>query len=155
MFAEHRTMTCGMKGLMDRASELVAPVDDVCVAERYVAAYNDRDLDAMLAVMDENVVSYPAPLFRHRPHVGHSGVRAWWASMMESDHSLDVVVDEVRQIEPGRVAVLGEIRSKATRLSPWAVVVSIRNGLIIESRSYLSDRDTLEELGLLQKHQEP
>ena len=35
----------------------------VGLAERYVGAYNERDLDAMLAVQDENVVSYPAPIF--------------------------------------------------------------------------------------------
>jgi ketosteroid isomerase-like protein len=138
-----------MSGLTDWASELSTHIDDVRVAERYVGAYDDRDLDAMLAVMDENVVSYPAPLFGHRPHVGHSGVRAWWSAMMAADHRLDVVVDEVRQIESDRVAVLGEIRSEVTRLSPWAVIVLIRDGLIVESRSYLSDADMLEGLGLL------
>jgi len=138
-------------GLPDRASESLAYADPVRLAERYVGAYNDRDLDAMLAVQDENVVSYPAPLFGHRPHFGHAGVREWWAAMMASDERYDVVVSEVRQVELDRVVILGEIRSSRTggRLSPWGVVVRIRNGLIIESRSYLSDTDLLEELGLL------
>jgi ketosteroid isomerase-like protein len=97
------------------------------------------------------VVSYPAPLFGHRPHFGHAGVREWWAAMMASDQGYDVVMSEVRQVEPDRVAILGEIRSGRTgrRLSPWGMLVRIRNGLIIESRSYLSDTDLLEELGLL------
>jgi ketosteroid isomerase-like protein len=133
----------------DRMSEISTRVDNVRVAERYVGAYNDRDLDAMLAVMDENVVSHPAPLFGHRPHVGHAGVRAWWATMVASDHSFDVVVTGTRQIYPDRVAVFGELRSRGARLGPWAVVVLIRNGLIIESRSYLSGEDLLADLGLL------
>lgn len=139
-----------MIGVPDRASESLIDADPVRVAERYVRAYKARDLGAMLAVMDENVVSHPAPLFGHRPHFGHAGVRSWWAAMMASPESYEVVVSEVRQIESDRVAVLGEIRGIGRRLSPWAVVVRIRNGLIIESRSYLSDKSLLEELGLLE-----
>ncbi len=144
-----------MSGLADRASELSTLADDVDVARRYVDAYNKRDLDAMLAVMDEDVVSYPAPLYGHRPHFGHSGVRAWWATMASND-APEVVVSEVRQLGSGRVAVLGEIRSPGgRRLSPWAVIVVVRNGLIIESRSYLSDEALLSELGLLEQREEP
>jgi hypothetical protein len=105
----------------------------------------------MLAAMDDNVVSYPAPLFGHRPHVGHAGVRAWWAAMM-AGASFDVVVNEVRPIGSSRVAVLGEIWSRGRRLGPWAVLVRIRNRLIIESRSYLSDPAALEELWLREEH---
>jgi len=48
-------------------SESLTYADAVRVAERYVGAYNDRDLDAILAVQAEDVVSYPAPLYGHRP----------------------------------------------------------------------------------------
>jgi hypothetical protein len=44
------------------------------------------------------------------------------------------------------VAVLVEIHSDGRRLSPWAVVVRIRRGLIVESRSYLSDEKLLDDL---------
>jgi hypothetical protein len=104
----------------------------------------------MLAVQDEDVVSYPAPLYGHRPHFGHAGVREWWAEIVASGVWYEVVVGEVRQIGSDRVAILGEIHGgNGRRLSPWAVVVRVRNGLIIESRSYLSDKDMLVQLGVL------
>jgi ketosteroid isomerase-like protein len=117
--------------------------DAVRLAERYIAAYTDRDLDAFLAVLDEEVVSYPTPLFGHRPNFGHTGVRAWWAAMMASSRRFDVVVSEVRQIEPDRVAVLGAIHNgdSGRRLGPWSVVLRVRNGRIVESRSYLTDEE--------------
>src|SRR5690242_13263744 len=87
----------GMQVTRAGASESLAQADAVRIAERYVGAYTARELDAMLAAMDDNVVSYPAPLFGHRPHVGHAGVRAWWAAMM-AGASFDVVVNEVRPI---------------------------------------------------------
>jgi ketosteroid isomerase-like protein len=137
----------GMADLPDRASGSLADADAMIrVAERYVGAYQDRDLSAMLAVMDENVVSYPAPLFGHRPHVGHAGVREWWAAMMARKETYDVVVSQVRQLDSGRVVVLGELHSDGRRLSPWAVVVRMRGGLIVESRSYLSDEKVLDDL---------
>jgi len=124
--------------------------DAVRLAERFVGAYNSRNLDAMLAVQDEDGVSYPASLYGHRPHFGHAGVREWWAEIVASGVRYEVVVGEVRQIESDRVAILGEIHGgNGSRLSPWAVVVRVRNGLIIESRSYLSDKDMLVEFGVL------
>ena len=122
----------------------------VKLAERYVGAYNDRDLDAMLAVQDPSVTSFPAALFGHRPHTGHAGVREWWQAMVDSGMWFTVVVNEVRQLDSDRVAILGELRSENGKpLSPWGVLVRVGNGLIIESRSYLSEKALLEELGVL------
>lgn len=129
------------------------PVTDsepVRIARAYVAAYNDRDLEAMLALQDPDVVSYPSRLFGHRPHTGHAGVREWWKTMVASGRWYDVAVTEIRQLSPDRVAALGEIRDHGERLSPWGVVVRIRDGLIVESHSYLSDKELLDELGVLE-----
>ena len=131
------------------AGEPLMHADAVRLAERYVGAYNDRDLDAMLAVLDENVVSHPAPLFGQRRHCGHEGVREWWQVMVASGRWYEVAVREVRQLEPDRLAILGELRDHGELLSPWGVLVRVRNGLIVESRSYLSDNDLLESLRLI------
>ncbi len=121
------------------------------LADGYVGAYNRRDLDAMLALQDEDIVSYPSALFGHRPHLGHAGVRAWWQEMVDSGRGYQVVVSEVRLLGPDRFAALGEIHGEGQLLSPWGVVVRIRDGLIIESRSYLSDTELLEQLRLLEE----
>lgn len=121
------------------------------LAERYVGAYNDRDLEAMLVLQDAEVVSYPSRLFGHRPHTGPAGVRAWWEAMVTADRWYEVVIREVRLLGPDRFAVLGEIRERGELLSPWGVVVTVRDGLIIESRSYLSDKDLLDSLRLIEE----
>ena len=69
--------------------------------------------------------------------------------MAASGRWYEVVVSEIRQLGADRVAILGEIRDRDEVLSPWGVLVRIRNGLIIESRSYLSDKGLLDELGVL------
>ena len=69
--------------------------------------------------------------------------------MVTSGRWYEVVVHEVRQLEPDRLAILGELRDQGELLSPWGVLVRVRNGLIVESRSYLSDNDLLESLSLI------
>ncbi len=120
----------------------------VSIAERYVGAYNDRDLEAMLAVQDENIVSYPSRLAGAQPHSGHAGVRAWWQTMVESGQWYEVAISEIRQLDEDRVAILGEVQSGGEPISPWCVLIRIQNGLIVESHSYLSDAELLDRLGL-------
>jgi ketosteroid isomerase-like protein len=115
-----------------------------------VAAYNERDLDAMLALMDEDAVSNPARLFGQRSHRGHADVREWWQTMVDSGRWYQVVVAEIRLLPPDRVAVFGELLDHGEPLSPWGVLVRVRDGLIVESRSYLSEKELLDELGLLE-----
>jgi ketosteroid isomerase-like protein len=112
----------------------------VRLAESYVAAYNDHDLEAMLSLQDESVVSYPSRMFGERRHTGHAGVRAWWETMAASGQWYGVAVRDIRLFGPDRIAILGEIPDGDELLSPWGVVVRVRNGLIVESRSYLSPR---------------
>jgi ketosteroid isomerase-like protein len=120
------------------------------LANRYVAAYNERDLEAMLSLQDENVVSYPSRLFGERRLDGRAGVRAWWESMVASGRWYEVVVRDIRQLDGDRIAILGDIYDQGEPLSPWGVVVRVRDGLICESHSYLSSDELLEELGLLE-----
>jgi ketosteroid isomerase-like protein len=137
------------EAMQDQFTKPLTHAAAVRLAERYVGAYNERDLDAMLAVQDENVVSYPAPIFGRLPHTGHAGVREWWGVMVASGRWYDVVVNEVRVLGPDRCAFLGEIHDRGELVSPWGVVVRVRDGLIVESRSYLSDTALLESLRVL------
>jgi hypothetical protein len=143
--------TPGLTGIAVRADQPLTHAEAECLGRRYVAAYNTRDLDALLAMLDEHVVIHPSPLFERRPHyTGHAGVREWWETMRASGRWYEVVVNGVRQLESDKCGILGEIRHDGELLSPWAVLLDIRDSLIIESRSYLSDEDLLRELRLLQ-----
>ena len=122
----------------------------VRLAEAYVGAYNGRDLEAMLALLDENVVSYPARLFGQRQTNGHAGVRDWWQTMVDSGRWYEVAIREIRALAPDRVAILGDLLDHGERVSPWGVVARVHDGLIVESRSYLSDDELLDALGVLE-----
>ncbi len=121
----------------------------VRIGQGYVDAYNARDLDAMLCLQDEQIESFPSRLFENRGHHGHAGVRAWWREMEASGRWYEVRTTEVRLLGPDRAAVLGAIWDQGELVSPWGVIFRVRDGLIVESHSYLSDEDLLAELDLL------
>ena len=122
----------------------------VRIGRGYVGAYNDRDVEAMIALQHKEVVAYPARLFGLRSNIGHAGVRAWWEAMTTDGRWYHVEIGEIRQLGADRVVVFGELRDLGEPVSPWVVVFRVRDGLIIESRSYLSDEGLLDELGLLE-----
>jgi hypothetical protein len=77
------------------------------------------------------------------------GVRAWWEATVAGGRWYEVVVSDVRLLPSDRFAILGEIRDRGEPINPWEVLVRVRNGLIIESPSYLSEKALLENLRLL------
>jgi ketosteroid isomerase-like protein len=131
----------------------VAPataVDAERIGRAYVAAYNERDLDAMLAVLDPDVIAHPSPLFERRPaNIGHDGVRVWWQTMIDAGRWYEVVISRIRAAADGQWAIVGEIQQDGESQSPWLLIFRLRNGLICESRSYLSDEAVVVELGRL------
>lgn len=145
----HDANESGTESMRALAGQSLTDADTRRLARRFVAAYNDQDLEAMLALLDEHVAIHPAPLFERRPHYsGHAGVREWWETMLASGRWYQVVVTEVRRVESDRWAILGEIHDEGEVLSPWIVLLRVRNALITESRSYLSDEGLLDA-GLL------
>jgi hypothetical protein len=70
-----------MTGLPDRACESLTDATQLIrLAERYIGAYRERNLEAMLALIDENVVSYPAWSCWARYMAGgrRSARERWW-----------------------------------------------------------------------------
>jgi hypothetical protein len=101
-----------------RNSDALTHAAAVRLAQRCVAAYNDRDLEAMLVLQHENVVSHPSRLFGHiRQITGREGVRARWTAMVATGRWYEVVVRHIRQFGPDRVAILGAIRDEGERHS--------------------------------------
>jgi hypothetical protein len=48
-----------------------------------------------------------------------------------------------------RVAVFGQLTMEGRRVSPYTLVVMLRDGKVAAMRSYLTDEETLTQLGLL------
>ena len=115
----------------------------------YIVAFNRRDTDAMVALTDPEIVNYPVAIVAARKYLGHQGIRNWIRKLTASGQDYTVEAREVRKLEEGRWAVLGELLIGRERISPFAALVGVGRGLIGEWREYLSEESLLRELGHL------
>jgi ketosteroid isomerase-like protein len=112
--------------------------------------FNRRDAEAMVAVAEPGVISYPAILSRaRRKYVGHEGLRNWVRDVDAADHGHTVAASEVRRIEDERWAVLGQVIIDETPVSPFAAFARVHRGLVSEVREFLSDEAILSKLAYL------
>ena len=72
--------------------------ENVEQAYRSIDAFNRRDLDAFLAVMDENVESVSRIVAIEGGLHGHEGVRRWWESWLAAFPDYKLEVQEVRDL---------------------------------------------------------
>src|ERR1700736_859689 len=89
------------------------------LARTYFDAYNSRDLEALLAVLAEDVVIHPSPLFQpRRGYEGSAGAREWMHATLAATRRYEQVVTEVRLVNRDQWAVLGEIRLDGELVAP-------------------------------------
>src|SRR5207245_7344556 len=102
--------------------------------------FNRRDVEAMIALADPGVVSYPAILSGARGrYVGHKGLRNWVRDVGDADHGHTVAASEVRRLEEERWAVLGQVMIDGAAISPFPAFVRVYRTLVGEAGDFLSD----------------
>lgn len=107
---------------------------------RWIGAFNARDLDGMLALMDPRVRLHPLRLNGlDRSYRGHDGVRSWFARMKELDFEHRFAVSDIRGDSEEAMAV-GKLRLEpdADPIRFW-MLDKIGNGLIVSAHHYLTD----------------
>jgi ketosteroid isomerase-like protein len=80
--------------------------DNISLVYRALEAVNRRDLDALLALMDEDVEAVSRIVAMEGGLRGHDGIRRWWDNWFDAfpDYSIEIV--EVRDLEDVVVTTL-------------------------------------------------
>jgi ketosteroid isomerase-like protein len=126
--------------------------ENVELGHRVVDAFNRRDLDALLALMDDDVEGVP-PLASIEGHYhGHAGIRRWWNSLFSGLSDFTVEVVEVHDLGDLTVAVLRNRAHGAVSNAPveerlW-LVGEWRDGKIMWWQSFRTEPEALEAAGL-------
>jgi ketosteroid isomerase-like protein len=120
------------------------------VGHDFIAAFNLRDADALVALAHPDVEFRPTMLVgSRRVYKGHEGLRTWVADLIASGAEHQVRVREVRTLGDERLVVLTEVLLGGEVISPSAMIATLRDGKVVEAHAYLSDETTLAELDLL------
>ena len=126
--------------------------ENVELAHRSVDAFNRRDLDALLALMDEDVEGVPPLASMEGNYHGHAGIRRWWESLFEDLPDFAIEVVEVRDPGDLTVAVVRNRAHGAASAAPveqrlW-IVGEWRNGKAIWWHTFRSEAEALKAMGL-------
>jgi ketosteroid isomerase-like protein len=126
--------------------------ENVELYRRCIDAFNRRDLDALLALMDEEVEAVSRLVAIEGGLKGHDGIRRWWKSWFEvwPDYEIDVV--NVRDLGDTTLATLRALghgagsdvpfEDTAWQLAPW------RRGKCVLWRVLNNREEALEAAGL-------
>jgi ketosteroid isomerase-like protein len=129
--------------------------ENVDVARRMLRAFNDGDIEAIVAECDPTVEweeqSIPGvePLYH-----GHEGVRRWWAAtiLQEELGSIEGHLEGVKEADDTVIASVrfeAEGTSSGARVQmPVHLVLTFRDGKLIRRQVFLTFAEALEAVGL-------
>jgi ketosteroid isomerase-like protein len=128
--------------------------DNVELTYRAHDAFNRRDLEGFLALMDPETefTPYEVAVQGGSPYCGREGMRTWWEESLEVLPDLVVELDEVRDLGD-TVLVRGRLHghgagSGAPIERPLWGIVEWRDGKQIRYRAFVSEAEALEAAGL-------
>jgi DNA-binding NarL/FixJ family response regulator len=119
------------------------------IAERWVAAYNARDLDAMVELAHTDVDVVPSTSFVALPgttYHGHTGLRALTKSGWEKFPNLEVQLVDTREVDDWLVATTTFAMDAAAAPDvkhEAAYLMSFEHGLIRELQTFAADSEAV------------
>ncbi|MGZ5320893.1 MAG: nuclear transport factor 2 family protein [Solirubrobacterales bacterium] len=127
--------------------------ENVELTRRAFQAFNDRDLDAVLACLHDEVEAFPRLAAVEGGYRGHDGVRRWWAQLLRTFPDFHVEILEVRDLGGFMVVAALRLRGHGAEsdtpidAAVWHVN-QFRDGKVIRWRVYTSESEALKAAGL-------
>ena len=119
---------------------------------RSVEAFNRRDLDAVLALMDDDVEIESRIVVIEGGLRGHDGTRRWWQNWLDTWPDYKVEVLEVRDIGDVTLAALRNLGHGAGSQVPFEDTIwrldRWRAGKCISWSIFINRAEALEAVGL-------
>lgn len=119
-----------------------------------VEAWNRRDVDAIMGFLDSDAELLPMrAVFEGTVYRGVDGLKSLLHDMNEDWEDFRLEPDEIREIDPSRVLVLGRLqgRGKASGMeieAPAAWVCELRDGKVKKVQFYAHEDAARDDLGL-------
>jgi ketosteroid isomerase-like protein len=139
------------RGSRPRMARYFAAVSelDVDVVRRMFTAFAERDLDAMLPTMHEDVEFLPVTAnltTGGMPYHGHEGIARYLKDVEEVWPQLRIYPDDIRD-RGDSIVVIGRVRARGGGMiidRPTGWVFNMRDGQIVRGRVYGTPGEALE-----------
>ncbi len=117
------------------------------LAQRWIDAFNRSDPDALIALCSPQVKHEPSVLARGGGvYEGHAGIREWFADVARANFGYLASIGEVSVGASGDLLVFGDLMIEGEPVTPYSLRLRVRDGLVVETRTFLSDHDTMDSL---------
>ena len=125
--------------------------ENVELTRRAFQAFNERDIDAVLAGLHDEVEAFPRLAAVEGGYRGHDGVRRWWAQLLGVFPDFQAEILEVRDLGEFILVALhlrgrGSGSDTPVDATVWHVN-QFRDGKVIRWRVYTSESEALEAVG--------
>jgi ketosteroid isomerase-like protein len=126
--------------------------ENVELAHRFYDAVNTRDLDAWLAVTDDDAELSSILVPVEGGYHGHDGFRRWWENVFDTFPDYTIEVGEVRDLGTVTMAAI-RLRghgsaSDAPIDQPLSQIIQWRDGRAVRVESFRTEAEALESVGL-------
>lgn len=121
------------------------------VVSRWVDAFNDRDLNAMLACVAADVEFHPFRLHGlDGCYQGHDGVRSWFANLERLQYEERLTVSRIESTDGDQVLAVGAVSLYGLDVGPpFCGLYVLGDGLVLAAHLYLTEPEMLKRLGRL------
>jgi ketosteroid isomerase-like protein len=125
---------------------------NVELLHRALDAFNRRDLEAFLALMEADVEAVSRLVAIEGDYRGHDGIRRWWGNLLDAIPDFTIEVVEVRDLGDLTLAVLRNRGHGAGSEIPveqrlWHVA-EWRDQKVVWWSAYETEAEALEAVGL-------
>lgn len=125
---------------------------NVELAQRVYEAVNRRDLEALLALVDDEVTLLAIAAYVDGGYHGHGGVRQWWENMFEAFPDYTIDIGEVRDFGNATLAALRILGHGSESGAPFEQrlfqIIEWRFAKAVRVESFRSEAEALEAAGL-------
>jgi ketosteroid isomerase-like protein len=126
--------------------------ENVELARRIYDAVNRRDLDALLAVTDDDAELISILVSVEGGYHGHAGFRRWWENVFDNFPDYTIEVGEVRDLGNLTMASIrlrghGSV-SDAPIDQPLSQIIQWRDNKAVRVQSFRTEGEALESVGL-------
>jgi ketosteroid isomerase-like protein len=122
------------------------------LAHQAADAFNRRDLDGYLALMDDDVEVIALEIEMEGGYHGHAGIRRWWESLFDVFPDYAAEVGEVRDLGDVTLAPVRlhghAARSDTPTDMPVWLAAEWRDGKVVWWGAYPTEAEALEAAGL-------
>jgi ketosteroid isomerase-like protein len=126
--------------------------ENIDLTRRAFQAFADRDLDALLAVLDDDVEAFPILAGMEGGYRGHDGIRRWWAGLLGTFPDFRAEIVDLHDLGDLTIAVLrlrghGAESDTPVDAAAWQVT-RFRQGKCAEWRVYTTESEALAAVGV-------